>query len=155
MAKPGMDEQVMLDIADVLDHVKDSLERLDVVSPLVDVGFGKSEIRELSKDMGLDSWDKPAFACLATRIPYGVEITRSKLEMVEKAEYFLQDLGVKQFRVRYHNDVARIEVDKSDFQVVLSNSDRISKSFKDLGFQHIALDIEGYRTGSLNEALKR
>lgn len=132
-----------------------ALEELDVVSPLKEVGFTKREIKELSKTMNLESWDKPAFACLASRFPYGTEITQSRLEQVEKAESFLHLLGVKQFRVRYHNEVARIEVSKDDFQVILNNSDEIIKKFKELGFKYITLDIEGYRTGSMNEVLKK
>ena len=130
-----------------------ALEELGVVSPLRDVGFTKQEIKELSKDMQLDTWDKPAFACLASRFPYGVKITKSKLMQVEKAESFLFSLGVKQFRVRYHDETARIEVFKNDFQTVLDNSEKITKYFKELGFKYITLDIDGYRTGSLNEGL--
>jgi uncharacterized protein len=132
-----------------------ALERVGVISPLVDVGLGKSEIRELSKQMDLDTWNKPSFACLASRFPYGVEITKSRLEQVEKAELFLHSLGIKQFRVRYHTEVARIEVSKNDFQRIFKHSDEIVKKFKELGFNYIALDIEGYRTGSLNEVLKQ
>ena len=105
--------------------------------------------------MHLDSWNKPAFACLASRFPYGVEITKSRLEQVENAESFLYSIGIKQFRVRYHNKIARIEVDKNDFQPILLHSDEIVKEFKELGFKYITLDIEGYRTGSLNEVFKQ
>ncbi len=130
-----------------------ALEELGVVSPLRDVGFTKQEIKELSKDMQLDTWDKPAFACLASRFPYGVKITKSKLMQVEKAESFLFSLGIKQFRVRYHDETARIEVFKNDFQKVLNHSEEITKYFKEIGFKYITLDMEGYRTGSLNEGL--
>jgi uncharacterized protein len=105
--------------------------------------------------MRLDTWDKPAFACLASRFPYETEITKSKLEQVENAEEVLSFLGLKQFRVRYHNDVARIEVAKDDFTLILSNSEEIIRKYKKIGFKFVALDIEGYRTGSLNEALKK
>jgi uncharacterized protein len=128
---------------------------LDVVSPLKDVGLTKQEIKELSQTMNLETWDKPAFACLASRFPYGTEITKSRLEQVEKAESFLYALDVKQFRVRYHNEVARIEVSKDDFQVILNNSDKIVNKFKELGFKYVTLDIEGYRTGSMNEVLQK
>ena len=131
-----------------------ALERLRVVSPLVDVKMGKNEIRELSKQMNLDTWDKPSFACLASRFPYGIKITKSRLEQIEKAESFLLSLGMKQFRVRYHNEVSRIEVPKNNFQIVLDNSSEIVKKFKEFGFKYVALDIEGYRTGSLNEVLR-
>jgi len=130
-----------------------ALGELGVVSPLRDVGFTKQEIKELSKDMQLDTWDKPAFACLASRFPYGVKITKSKLMQVEKAESFLFSLGIKQFRVRYHDETARIEVFKNDFQKVLNHSEEITKYFKEIGFKYITLDMEGYRTGSLNEDL--
>ena len=132
-----------------------ALKELGIVSPLKDVGLTKKEIRELSQEMNLDTWDKPAFACLASRFPYGTEITKSKLEMVERAECFIQDFGVRQFRVRYHNEIARIEVSKNDFQIILAHSDEIAKKFKEFGFNYITLDIEGYRTGSLNEVFKK
>ena len=131
-----------------------ALDRLSVVSPLVDVKIGKNEIRELSKQMNLDTWDKPSFACLASRFPYGVKITKSRLEQIEKAESFLLSLGTKQFRVRYHDEVSRIEVPKNDFEIVLDNSSKIVKKFKEFGFKYVTLDIQGYRTGSLNEVLK-
>ena len=140
------------DTSDYRPGVK-ALKELGVVSPLKDVGLTKQEIKELSQSMDLDTWDKPAFACLASRFPYGVEITKARLEQVEKAESFLQSLGIKQFRVRYHNVIARIEVSKNDFQHILTHSDKIVKKFKELGFKYITLDIEGYRTGSMNEVL--
>jgi len=132
-----------------------ALNELGIVSPLKDVGLTKKEIRELSQEMNLGTWDKPEFACLASRFPYGTEITKSKLEMVEKAESFIQDFGVRQFRVRFHNEIARIEVSKNDFQIIFDHSDEIVKKFKELGFKYVTLDIEGYRTGSLNEVLTK
>lgn len=131
-----------------------ALRELGVVSPLHDVGLTKDEIRSISKEMGLGTWDKPAFACLASRFPYGIEITKERLKMVEQAEGFIRNLGIKQFRVRFHKDIARIEVLKDDFQTVLKNSEIISKKFKELGFKYITLDLEGYRSGSLNEVIK-
>jgi len=131
-----------------------AIKELGVVSPLRDAGLTKDEIRNFSKEMGLPTWDKPAFACLASRFPYGTEITKSKLKKVELAEDFVRKMGVKQFRVRFHEDVARIEVLKNDFETVLKNSDEITKRFKEIGFKYITLDIEGYRTGSLNEVLE-
>jgi len=130
-----------------------ALKELKVVSPLKDVGFNKKEIRALSKKMGLNTWDKPSFACLASRIPYGLKINKNRLKTIEKSEDFLRSLGVKQFRVRYHNEIARIEVLKDDFQKILSNSEKITNRFKKLGFKYITLDIQGYRSGSLNEVL--
>ena len=132
-----------------------ALEELGVLSPLINVKLTKKEIRDLSKQMNLDTWNKPAFACLASRIPYGIGITKTRLMMIENAEDVLRSLSMKQFRVRYHNEMARIEVDKNDFQLVLNHSDKIVKRFKELGFKYITLDIEGYRTGSLNEVLKK
>jgi len=139
------------------DDVKDyrpgfkAIKELGIISPLKDAGLTKQEIRMLSKELGLDSWDKPAFACLASRFPYGTKITKKRLEMVEKSEEYLQDFGVKQFRVRFHDEIARIEVLKKDFQIINNNSDKIVKRFKKLGFKYVTLDIQGYRTGSLNE----
>ena len=131
-----------------------AIKELNVVSPLRDAGLTKEEIRNFSKDMGLPTWDKPAFACLASRFPYGISITKERLKIVEKAEEFIRSLGVKQFRVRYHNEIARIEVSKNDFQLILIHSDEIVREFKKLGFKYITLDIEGYRTGSLNEVFE-
>jgi len=131
-----------------------ALKEMDVRSPLKEVGLTKQEIRELSRSMRLESWDKPASACLASRFPYGVEITRARLKQVEQAEDFLHSLGIRQVRVRYHHELARIEVAKDEFQKIIRYSNDIVKNFKKLGFTYIALDIEGYRTGSLNEVLK-
>lgn len=132
-----------------------AIKELSVISPLRDVGLSKDEIREFSKEMGLDTWDKPAFACLASRFPYGTQITSAKLKMVEQAEDYIRELSIKQFRVRYHNEVARIEVLKEDFPKILKCSSEISKKFKEFGFKYVTLDIDGYRTGSLNEAFKK
>jgi uncharacterized protein len=130
-------------------------KELSVISPLKEVGLGKQEIRELSAEMNLSSSEKPAFACLASRFPYGIEITKARLRQVEQAETFLFSLGIHQCRVRYHNDIARIEVAKPDFQNILTHADEIVKRFKKLGFMYITLDIEGYRTGSMNEVLQK
>jgi len=132
-----------------------ALKEFGVLSPLKEVGLTKREIKELSRKMNLDIWDKPALACLASRFPYGTKITKSRLKMVEKAEEVIHELGVKQFRVRFHNEIARIEVLKDDFRTVLDHSDDIAKKFKQLGFKYITLDIQGYRRGSLNEGLQK
>jgi uncharacterized protein len=132
-----------------------ALKELGVISPLRDAGFTKEEIRTYSKVMDLNTWDKPAFACLASRFPYGTKITKEKLKMVEKSEDYIRSLGIKQFRVRYHENIARIEVLKKDFHIIIENSEKISKKFKELGFKYITLDIEGYRTGSLNEVINK
>jgi uncharacterized protein len=132
-----------------------ALREIGIKSPLADVKLTKKEIRKLSKTMNLNIYDKPSFACLASRFPYGTKITKSRLEMVEKAEDYIRELGVKQFRVRFHDEIARIEVLKDDFQIVINHSDRITEEFKEIGFKYVTLDIEGYRTGSLNEVLKQ
>lgn len=132
-----------------------ALKELGITSPLKDAGLTKQEIRILSKKMNLKTWDKPAFACLASRFPYGIKITKKRLNMVEKAENFIQDYGAKQFRVRHHNEIARIEVSKNDFQKIIDKSDEIVKKFKEIGYNYVTLDIEGYRSGSLNEVLKK
>ena len=132
-----------------------ALKELGILSPLKDVGITKQEIRILSKKLNLDTWDKSAFACLASRLPYGEKITKSKLEKIEKAEFFLFSLGIKQLRVRYHGDTARIEVLPKDFQKIIKNSDEIIKYFKKLKFTYVTLDLQGYRTGSLNEGIKK
>jgi pyridinium-3,5-biscarboxylic acid mononucleotide sulfurtransferase len=129
---------------------------LSVRSPLMEAGLTKSEIRRLSKQMGLPTWDKPSAACLASRIPYGEPITARKLKQVDDGERFLRDLGVAgQVRVRHHGDVARLEVDPRDIVKFAGENvrDRIVQYFKSLGFKHITLDMEGYSMGSLNRAL--
>lgn len=129
---------------------------LSVRSPLMEAGLTKSEIRRLSKQLGLPTWDKPSAACLASRIPYGEPITARKLKQVDDGERFLRDLGVAgQVRVRHHGDVARLEVDPRDIVKFAEENvrDRIVQYFKSLGFKHITLDMEGYSMGSLNRAL--
>jgi uncharacterized protein len=132
-----------------------AIKELGIISPLKNAGLGKDAIRKLSKQMGLPTWDKPAFACLASRFPYGVKITREKLAMVNKAEQYLLDLGFKQVRVRHHGDTARIEV--AEFERLkffdLELMDNVYKQFKEIGFAYTALDLKGYRTGSMNEVI--
>ena len=134
-----------------------ALKELDIKSPLKDAGLTKSEIRELSKFFGLPTWGKPSFACLASRIPYGNPIDRQKLSMVEKAEDFLLEQGFKQFRVRVHDEgkIARIELLPEDFGRMMDPDfrEKIYSAFKGFGFAYTALDLMGYRTGSLNETL--
>ena len=103
----------------------------------------------------LPTWDKPAFACLSSRFPYGTRITRENLRLVDRAEQFLFDLGIRQFRVRHHDTLARIEVDPQEIEFVAAKSIRaqINERFKSLGYEHVALDLQGYRSGSLNEGL--
>ena len=128
-----------------------AIAELGIQSPLRDTGLTKQDIRRLSKEMNLPTWDKPAFACLASRFPYGEKITPEKLNHIEKAEDFLSSLGFHQYRVRYHGDIARIEVERHEFSKIVENAETIVKHFKTLGFTYISLDIEGYRTGSLNK----
>jgi uncharacterized protein len=130
-------------------------DELGVRSPLQEVDLTKKEIRELSKSMHLSTAEKPALACLASRFPYGTPITSERLKQVEAAEEFLLSIGLYHCRVRYHDTIARIEVPRDDFPVILSHSQAIVKRFKDLGFTYVTLDIEGYRTGSLNEVLPK
>lgn len=132
-----------------------AIKELGVVSPLKAVALIKREIRVLSKEMELPTWDKPAFACLASRIPYGINITREKLAMVEQAEEYLMHVGFKQFRVRHHGEIARIEVlpaDRSRFLEEPLYQD-IIREYKKIGFAYVTLDLEGYRMGSMNEVL--
>jgi uncharacterized protein len=130
---------------------------IGVHSPLKEAGMTKEDIRILSKELGLPTWDKQAFACLSSRFPYHQKITREKLAMVDKAEQFLLDMGFKNVRVRHHGDVARIEVATSErekfFDIKLM--DRVSTTFKEIGFLYTALDLKGYRTGSMNEGLAK
>lgn len=125
----------------------------NVKSPLRFAELTKQEIRELSKELGLPTYDKQSFACLSSRFPYGETITEEKLGMVDKAEQLLLDLGFKQVRVRIHGKMARIEVNPDEMQKVLDNSKKIYDYLKSLGFTYISLDLAGYRTGSMNETL--
>jgi len=132
-------------------------KELDVVSPLKEAGLTKNDIRDLSKELGLPTWNKPSFACLSSRFPYGNKITLPKLNMVDKAEQFLLDMGITQVRVRHHGEIARIEVEPSErenfFDIEVMN--RIGNEFKKIGFTYVTLDVLGYRTGSMNEGLSK
>ena len=128
-----------------------------VLAPLLDAGLNKVEIRELSRRAGLPTWDRPASACLASRIPYGTPVTQENLSIVEQGEAILRELGFRQFRVRYHQELARIEVAPDELPRAL-NPDMarvLAERFKRLGFTYVTLDLEGYRQGSLNAALKK
>ena len=130
-----------------------AVRELGVKSPLRHVGLTKAEIRQLSREMGLPTWDKPSFACLASRFVYGETISEEKLTMVDRAEQLLLDLGFRQVRVRIHNNIARIEIDPAEFERLLSHREQISAAFRSYGFAYVTLDLEGYRTGSMNEVL--
>jgi uncharacterized protein len=133
----------------------EAAEELGVRSPLVEADLHKDEIRELSRQMNLPTWNKPAMACLASRFPYGEEITEGKLSRVEKAEKILRKKGFRQSRVRSHGDIARIEVPAEHIDKIVAEGCRkgIAAAFKKLGFTYITVDVEGYRTGSMNEGL--
>ena len=132
-----------------------AIRELGIRSPLHDAGLTKAEIRVLSKRMGLPTADKPSFACLASRFPYGEHITAAGLERVERAEQWLMDagLGLAQLRVRSHGDMARIEVPPADIPRLATRAEEIAAALKSFGFAYVALDLQGYRTGSLNETL--
>ena len=133
-----------------------AVAELGIKSPLREAGFTKEEIRILSKHFGLDTWDKPSFACLASRFPYGEIINEKKLAMVDKAEQYLLELGFRQLRVRIHGDnMARIELMPEDMDRFMSGDirNRVYEGFREIGFIYVALDLKGYRTGSMNETL--
>jgi uncharacterized protein len=133
-----------------------ALEELGIKSPLREAGLTKAEIRELSRRFGLPTWDKPAFACLASRIPYGERISRERLYRVEQAEELLKGFGFRQFRVRSHGDIARIEVAPEERRRFFDETvlDTLSRSLKSLGFLYVAFEAEGYAMGNLNRAIR-
>jgi uncharacterized protein len=131
-----------------------ALKELGIRSPLREAQLYKSEIRKLSRELGLPTWDSPSMACLATRIPYGVTVTKDKIRMVRDAEVELHCLGFTQLRVRYHGDLARIEVPANEMADALKYRADIVERTKKAGFTYVALDLEGFRSGSMNEVLK-
>ncbi|MDN4094650.1 ATP-dependent sacrificial sulfur transferase LarE [Brevibacillus agri] len=124
-----------------------------VRSPLQEAGFYKDEIRALSKEMGLPTWNKPSFACLSSRIPYGSEITLEKIDQIDRAEGYLLSLGFHQVRVRHHDTIARIEVSPADFSRLLAHHVEINRTLQEIGFSYVTLDLFGYQTGSMNAVL--
>jgi uncharacterized protein len=128
----------------------------EVKAPLVDAGLTKAEIRELSRRAGLATWDRPASACLSSRIPYGTPVTIENVKTVDRGEDAIRALGFRQFRVRFHGDVVRIEIapDELERAMTAEMARRFTAIFKGLGFHYVTLDLEGYRQGSLNAALK-
>jgi uncharacterized protein len=149
-----LDGSNMDDLGDYRPGLK-AISELKVVSPLRTANLNKGEIRELSKRFNLPTWDKPAFACLASRIPYGEKINKEKLSRIEKAEDYLNSLGFKQFRVRSHENIARIEVEPDERKKFFDENilDDVSRKLKSLGFVYVALELEGYKMGSLNAAI--
>jgi uncharacterized protein len=130
-----------------------ALKQLGIRSPLQEAGFTKNDIRAISRKMGLDTWNKGSFTCLATRIPYGQAVTLEKMAMIEDAENYLNGLGFDDLRVRHHGAMARIEVKKEKIPALLKKAGQISKKLKRIGFRHIAVDLDGYHRGSLNGAI--
>ncbi|MBN1625245.1 MAG: ATP-dependent sacrificial sulfur transferase LarE [Deltaproteobacteria bacterium] len=130
-------------------------EEMGIISPLIEAGLNKEEIRFLSREMGLATWDKPSMACLATRIPYGARITAEMLKSIGDAEDFLSGMGFRQIRVRHHGAVARIEVSLTELPRFLEEELRrkVVKRFRELGFKHVSLDLEGFVSGSMNRVL--
>jgi uncharacterized protein len=128
----------------------------EVKAPLVDAGLTKAEIRELSRRAGLATWDRPASACLSSRIPYGTPVTIENVKTVDRGEDAIRALGFRQFRVRFHGDVVRIEIAPEELERAMTAemARRFTAIFKGLGFHYVTLDLEGYRQGSLNAALK-
>ena len=131
--------------------------QFEVRSPLEEAGLGKEEVRTLSKMLNLPTWDKPAFACLSSRFPYHTKITEPALRQVEDAEDFLWNLGMREFRVRHHDTIARIELGEKELSLFLETGlrNKIVQHFKSLGYKYVTLDLEGYRTGSMNETLSK
>ena len=164
----AIDEAAALGVAHVLDGFnlddrgdhrpgrKAARER-GVRSPLDELGFTKADIREAARQMGLPVWDKPALACLSSRFPYGTAITPEKLTQVNRCERVLRELGFRVYRVRYHDDLARIEVAPDEIERLFQPEVReeILRRFRDAGFTYVSIDLQGYRTGSLNENVRK
>jgi len=130
-------------------------KELNIRSPLLEAGFTKEDIRRLSKRLGLEVWSKPSLACLASRIPYGVRITPRLLDRVNQAEVYLRKAGFKQVRLRHYNGLCRIEVLKKDIPRLINKAKPVVGRLKELGYNYVTIDLEGYRTGSMNEVIKR
>ncbi|OUS76784.1 TIGR00268 family protein [Paenibacillus sp. MY03] len=122
-------------------------------SPLQEAGLSKLEIRQLSYAMGIPTWNKPSFACLSSRIPYGTEIDRKKIDQLDEAETYLLSLGFYQVRVRHHGEIARIEIDPDEMELMFKYNAEVDRRLRQLGFNYVTLDLQGYRTGSMNERL--
>lgn len=130
-------------------------DELGIISPLREASLTKENIRELSREMGLPTWNKPSFACLASRFPYGERITVEKLGMVEEAEDYLRSLGINIFRVRHHGNLARIEVPHEDFSRIIGRTADINEKLCAIGYRYVTLDLKGFRSGSMNEIFKK
>ena len=142
------------DISDYRPGLK-ALQELEVKSPLLECKLTKAEIREFSKELNLKTWDKPSYACLLTRIPYGNELKVEDFEKIEKAERFMMSIGFRAIRVRCHGDLARVEVNRNDRSKLFDEEllDTIANKIKECGFKYVTLDLQGYRVGSFNETM--
>lgn len=149
------DGTIMDDLGDFRPGMRAKGEQ-HVRSPLLEAGFSKADVRTLSRELGIPTWDKPSFACLSSRFPYGHGITKENLVKVDAAETFMRDLGFRFFRVRHHDDkTARLEIGPQEFGRLLEDvlREKVVSHFKALGFAYVTLDLQGYRTGSMNEVL--
>ena len=132
-----------------------AVKELGVLSPLRHVGLSKAEIRELSKELELPTWNKQSFACLSSRFVYGETISEERLSMVDRAEQLLLDLGFHQVRVRILGQLARIEIRPAEFERLLPEREKVVSAFQDFGFTYVTMDLNGYRTGSMNETFRK
>jgi uncharacterized protein len=151
----GKEKMILCDATNYTDRTdyrpgREAAKKWKVSSPIFDAKITKDEIRALSRKFKLPTWDMPAKACLASRVPYGTQLDKTILKRIDKSEKFLLRFGVKNLRVRHHGTIARIETDPVSFKELIRESARISSHLKKLGWKHICLDIDGYRTGSLN-----
>ena len=146
-----LDGSTLDDLHDFRPGRKAALE-LGVVSPLQEIGYTKKGVRQALKSLGLSIWNKPSSSCLATRIPYGEEITLERLKRVEAGEKFLREIGLGQLRIRDHGSIARVEIDEKDIRLFLSKTlrSKITERLKNLGYNYVTLDLEGYRSGSMD-----
>ncbi|GIM28346.1 adenine nucleotide alpha hydrolase [Clostridium polyendosporum] len=144
------------DISDYRPGLK-ALKELEVKSPLLECKLTKAEIRAFSKELGLNTWDKPPYACLLTRIPYGNELKVEDFEKIENAEKYMMSIGFRAVRVRCHGDLARVEVSRNDRSKLFDEEllDTIAKNIKECGFKYVTLDLQGYRVGSFNETIMK
>ncbi|MGM7724507.1 ATP-dependent sacrificial sulfur transferase LarE [Metabacillus sp. Hm71] len=156
MEKEGFKNVVYGVIADDLNEFRPGMKAAKekgIRGPLQEANLFKAEIRELSREFDLPTWNKPSFACLSSRIAYGEKITIEKLSKVEKAEAYIKSLQIRQVRVRTHQEIARIEVEPNDMKIVLENHESISKELTKYGYKYITLDLIGYKSGSMNKVL--
>ncbi|MRH45135.1 ATP-dependent sacrificial sulfur transferase LarE [Aquibacillus halophilus] len=156
MSEKGFRNVIYGVIADDLSEYRPGMKAAKeqgVRGPLQEANLFKEEIRQLSKERGLPTWDKPSFACLSSRIAYGETITQAKLTKVDKSEAYLKSLGIRQVRVRTHEEIARIEVEPKDMTIVLTNHGTISEKLQEFGYKYITMDLIGYKSGSMNKIL--